>query len=86
MSHKTDFSELSKQAGYCQRGRPTTGTILQLFSLLLAATKSLPSKSQPTSETHGWIGTPTNVSKHCTSCVTPVLESDFCTVLPLTYK
>ena len=31
MSHKTDFSELSKQAGYCQRGRPTTGPILQHF-------------------------------------------------------
>ena len=85
MSHKTDFSELSKQPGYCQRGRPTTGPILQLYSLMLAASKSLPSKSQPTWETHGWIGTPTHVSKHCTSSVTPVLVSDFCTVLPLTH-
>ena len=68
MSHKTDFSELSKQAGYCQCGRPTTRHP-QLFSLLLAATKSLPSKSQHAWEIHGWIGTPTNVSKHCTSRV-----------------
>ena len=81
MSHKTDFSELSKQARYCQRRRPTTGSIFQLFSLLLAATKSLPSKSQPTWETPGWIGTPANASKHCTSRVRPVLGSDFYTVL-----
>ena len=36
MSHKTDFSELSKEAGYYQRRRPTIGPILQLFCLLLA--------------------------------------------------
>ena len=60
-SHMTDFSEPTRQPRYCQRGRPTTGSIFQHFPIANHR-KYLPCKSQPTWDTHGWCGARTHAT------------------------
>ena len=61
MIHMRGFSESTQQPRYCQRGRPTTGSILQ-DTPIANHRKYFPCKSQPTWDTHGWFGARTHAT------------------------
>ena len=79
-SHMTDFSEPTRQPRYCQRGRPTTGSIFQHFPIANHR-KYFPNMGYP------WlVWCPNTRNQYPTVRVTPVSGSESYAVLPVTYE